>query len=478
MTIDQGLGGNVTFDPLAAALAVDDPAIGEVLDCDSGEFIDARIWIGGQRYEQLIAERVDVRERLATNPRFRCSLCSVPAYLVSNQHKRFFFRHMTEDGSCPAETRSALSREEILARKYHGIGESEPHKRIKRLIMRSLEADPSFSGILAERQWRSSLDPRTRRQPDVQAAAPSGRIAFEVQLSTTFLDVVAGRRSFYREEGALLVWIMGSFDPEYRRLTTDDLLFSNNSNILVVDEETASTSELQQKFHVRCHFRRPVRDGDQLGDRWESCVLPFRSLTCELDLQRCWHFDYERQAATIRTAIEEDLREREAVTTEKLRSDLFSFWVARVPHAPLDQEGLRVWAALRQAFFARQLALPALPDDSSSFVALMNGLASAQEGRPVGWSFQHLVQVAHRIADGYPEHIVAFGHAIRHFKQQKTLETQDRTGKWKQRAAGIGSSLRAGEPDFAPEPNSIDLVGFLIPGLQEKLESLVLKTAL
>ncbi|RUX29322.1 hypothetical protein EOA23_13980, partial [Mesorhizobium sp. M2A.F.Ca.ET.042.01.1.1] len=305
MTIDRGLGGNVTFDPLATALAVDDPAISELLDCDSGEFIDARAWIGGQRYEELIAERVIVRERLAKNPRFRCSLCSVPSYLVSNQHKRFFFRHMTEDGSCPAETRSPLSREEILARKYDGIGESEPHKRIKRLIVRSLEADPSYSRILAERQWRSSQDPQSRRQPDVQATGPSGRIAFEVQLSTTFLDVVAGRRSFYREEGALLVWVMGGFDPEYRRLTTDDLLFSNNSNILVIDEETASISELQRKFHVRCHFRRPVRDGAQLVDLWESSVVPFGSLACELDTQRCWHFDYEGQAATIREAIEQ-----------------------------------------------------------------------------------------------------------------------------------------------------------------------------
>lgn len=478
MTIDQSRGGNITFDPLANALAVDGPAIGEVLDCDSGEFIDARAWIGGQRYEELISERVKIRERMATNARFRCSSCFVPSYLVSNQHKRFFFRHMSEDGSCPAETRSPLSREEILARKYDGIGESEPHKRIKRLIVRSLEADPSYSGTLVERQWRSSQDPRSHRQPDVQAIGSFGRIAFEVQLSTTFLDVVAGRRSFYREEGALLVWVMGSFDPEYRRLTTDDLLFSNNSNILVVDEETTLISELRRKFHVRCHFRRPIRDGGQLVDVWESSVAPLSALTCELEMQRCWLFDYEGQAAIIRTTIEQELREREGAATEELRSHLFSFWTDRVPHAPLDKKGLRAWAALRQAFLARQITLPALPDDSSSFVALMNGLASAREGRPVGWSFQHLVQVAHRIADGYPEHVVAFGHAIRHFAREKTIEVQDHTGKWKRRAESIGRSLRAGKPDFAPDPKSIELIGFLIPGLQEKLESLVLKTAL
>lgn len=115
-------------------------------------------------------------------------------------------------------------------------------------------------------------------------------------------------------------------------MTTDDLLFSNNSNILVVDEETASISELQQKFHLRCHLRRPVRDRGQLVDLWESSVVPFSSLTCELDMQRCWLFDYEGQAATIRAAIEQELREREGAATDKLRNDLFSFWAARVPH--------------------------------------------------------------------------------------------------------------------------------------------------
>jgi hypothetical protein len=72
---------------------------------------------------------------------------------------------------------------------------------------------------------------RQRRQPDVQVTGPLGRAAFEVQLSITLLDVVTGG-SFYRQEHALLGWIMGSFDPGYRQLTTDDLLFSNRTSQL------------------------------------------------------------------------------------------------------------------------------------------------------------------------------------------------------------------------------------------------------
>lgn len=466
------VGGNVTFDPLAAALPVEEPAIREVLDCDTGEFVDARAWIGGQRYEELIAQRVSARERLSEKPRFRCSLCSVPVYLVANQLKHFFFRHITEDGSCPAETRSPLSRDEILARKYNGVRESEPHKRIKALIARSLAADSSFLEILSEHQWRSSHDRHSRCQPDVQATGPMGRVAFEVQLSTTFLDVVAGRRSFYRQEGALLVWVMGYFDPGYRRLTTDDLLFSNNSNILVVDKETAALSEAERRFHVRCHYRRPVREGDNLMDHWESCVVPFNGLTCEKESQRCWHFDYDRQAAALRAEIDKELHEREQAATDALRGELLSFWLSRSPNSAPDKTAVHAWDALRKALDDRGISLPPSPNDDSGFIALMNGVASAKEGNPVGWNFRHLVEVAHRIADGYPQHIVAFGHAVRLFEREKLLDEQDRTGKWKRRRSAIGASLRRGEPDFAPDPATIPLVDFLMPGTKAKLEKI------
>ena len=469
--------GNITFDPLAPALAVDDPAIQEVLDCDTGEFLDARTWIGNRRYEELIVERVGVRERLAGQPRFRCSLCSVPAYLVSNQFKHFFFRHVAEDGSCPAETRSPLSRDEILARKYHGMRESEPHKRIKALIARSLLADPAFSNILSEHQWRSSHDPRSRRQPDVQATGPMGRVAFEVQLSTTFLDVVVGRRAFYRQEGALLVWVMGRFDPDYRRLTTDDLLFSNNSNILVVDEESASISEAARRFHVRCYYRRPVRQENRLTDAWESHLVPFDELTFETDAQRCWHADYAGQAAAIRTAIEEAQKVQARAAADALRDELIAFWTARMPNSRPDENARRAWSGLRLAFVVHGIGLPQSPDDDSGFMALMNGLTSAKEGRPIGWNFRHLIEVAHRIADGYPQHVVAFGHVIRHFEQEKLLDGQDGTGKWKRRATAIGRSLRDDRPDFLPDRATLPLILFLYPAIGEKVRILAARSA-
>ncbi|MGE3907158.1 MAG: DUF6035 family protein [Reyranellaceae bacterium] len=470
--------GNVTVDPLSVAAAARVLRIDEILDCDTGEYLAVRTWIGGWRYEQVVMRRNEVRERLDRSPRFRCPMCSVPVYLVSDQYKQFYFKHQIEDGSCPAQTRNPLSREDILARKYHGLRESEPHRRIKTLIGRSLVADPMYANVQQERQWRSSHDPSSRRQPDVQAFGPTGRLAFEVQLSTTFLDVVVARRKFYREEGALLIWVMGSFDPDYRRLTTDDLLFTNNSNILVVDEESTTLSETSSIFHVRCHFRRPVRKGDRVADIWESALVPFHKLICEQNQQRCWYFDYEKMAAALRTEIKDEQEARETVAADALRSTLLAFWTARKLNIKPDVESLRAWTDLRRAFAERNIDLPHAPDDDSGFIALLNGIASAKEGRPVGWNFKQLIEVAHRIAEAYKQHAVAFGHALLHFGTADLVDSQDRTGKWKQRRQLIRQSLKRGEPDYVPDRATLALVGFLMPGKREKIEKLAVKTSI
>lgn len=216
---------NVTIEPRASATPVDDPEIVEVIDLVTGEILDSNAFIGGQRYDTFVAKRNYLRECLKRNePRHACVLCWTPVYLVASPRKRFHFRHIREDGICTAKTRSGLTENQIRARKYHGLRESEAHRRIKALIERSLRADPEFKAesIQIERRWNAREDSKLWRQPDVQAQSAAGRFAFEAQLSTTFLDVVVSRRLFYREEGAILVWVLGSFSHDYRRMTTDD----------------------------------------------------------------------------------------------------------------------------------------------------------------------------------------------------------------------------------------------------------------
>ncbi len=144
------------------SLCVDNPEIKEVINLKTGEILPVEVIIGSD-YSKLEKLRMDLAEANASD--------------------------------------------ELLVAK-----ESPAHIRLKEIVKESLENAPNFSEVAVEKVWRG-MDRSKWRKPDVQALwKGTTRIAFEIQLSTTFLHVIAERRLFYRDEGALLCWIFKRFD--------------------------------------------------------------------------------------------------------------------------------------------------------------------------------------------------------------------------------------------------------------------------
>jgi hypothetical protein len=390
---------------------------------------------------------------------------------VASPQKRFFFRHIEEDGSCAAQSRG-MHPDEILARKYHGQRESAAHKRIKNLIERSLKADASFSTVAIEKTWRAARDPKARRQPDVQAVRGDLRIAFEVQLSTTFLSVVAGRRQFYRMEGGLLIWVLASFTQEYRRMTTDDLLFSNNSNLLVVDEETTAISERDGVFYVRCHFRMPVRNGYEISDAWEERIIRFDALTLELERQRAYFIDFEGARQKLEGLIEAEQIAEAQRYDDALREAFWHFWQLRqqgTDYANAEAD----WLYLRNEFEGRGISVPFEYYETWNLQTVLNALLSAKAGRPIGWKYASIVQVAHLLEDKHKAILLIFGYALAAYGHRKKLETEDTTGRWNRKRASVREKIATYDPEFIPDGQWVDLIEFLFPGIGTKIEAYI-----
>ncbi|MGY4199046.1 DUF6035 family protein [Bradyrhizobium sp. USDA 4520] len=461
-------GHNVTIEPRAFAAPVNDPEIAEVIDLNSGEVQRATTFIASHRYSELVEARVAMREGMKKGqPRHLCAICGTPVHLVANMRKRFFFRHKTEDGSCPAITRSSLSEEEIRARKYHGLRESEAHKRIKRLIERSLRADPAFDTetIVQEKRWSVSDDPRTWRKPDVQATSTEGRFAFEAQLSTTFLDVVVSRRMFYRDVSAHLIWILGSFSEDYRRMTTDDLLFSNNSNVFVVNEETARLSEQTKQFHLRCHYRVPFCNAGSVSDKWQEAVVPFSAVKKEIERQRAYYFDYETEEAKC--------------FDQQLRDEVIAYWAVNMTRQmegrPEHQDR---WLAIKAKLAEHDVVVPDRPAWNNSFRGMMHAVLSGLKGHGVGWQFDTLIQCAHQTAEKHPESMLAFAFAVEVAGHKELLKSQDTTGKWASRCEVMRTKLRNGDPKYAPPHEWMPALSFLFPEVGARLANYVRRSGL
>ena len=273
-------------------LLVADPQIDEVMDLESGVITPAAEWAPPD-YQRVLETRMELMQSMrAGRPRLACPMCAVPVHLVSMAaERRFYFRHETEDGRCPAKTKGALSGGEILALKYDGARESAAHKRMKELIAESLRSDPDFSDVEIEPVWKGR-EKNSRRRPDVRAVWKRRLpVAFEVQLSTTFLRVIAERRAFYLREGGLLLWVFKDFDMGDARLTQDDIFYNNNRNAFVVSSATLRASRERGRLALDCVWSQPSVEEGQLGWRQFRRLATFDELMIDQARQRVFLFD-------------------------------------------------------------------------------------------------------------------------------------------------------------------------------------------
>lgn len=305
-------------------LSVEVPEIPEVLDLDMGAHHSLADIVGSD-YARALQLRMAVKERQKQNkPLYACSECGVPVSLLMHpESRRFYFKHVLEDGRCSAITRGRLTQEEISARKYNGAKESRRHIRMKELVAKSLRTDPRFSDITVEGRWTDKLTGEWR-QPDVQATYGGHegyggiRVAFEIQLSTTYLDVIAERRLFYLNKGGLLFWIFAEFNDVGRRLTQDDVFFNNNQNAFVVSEETAAASVTLSEFQLTCVWSEPTSSAS--SSELQRKNISFHELTLDTEKQQAFYFDFY--------GAKEALRKRELADTAPLRKNFEAAWIA------------------------------------------------------------------------------------------------------------------------------------------------------
>lgn len=473
--------GNTTIDPLAWAEAVTKPEIDTVRNLKTGHVRDVRRLVRAFRYERAILLRQNLKALVKRDEaRLVCATCGVPVYLACSTTKRFFFRHRHEDGSCPAVTRTELSEADIRAMKYRGAQESGAHKRVKALLLRSLSADPRFKDVVQEKTWKASEGLIGLRRPDVSARTDTDRLAFEVQLSTTFMDVVLSRKEFYRAEGAALVWVLPSFHPSYRRMTDDDILFGNNSNVFVVDEKSAAASEVAGTFIMTCWHRKPLIKDDKIVDEWIEREVRWDEITVDVDRQTIIAFDYAQEAARLRDELRVARSERIAAAEaarkqaqqdreNEIREQVLRF----VLDASRDDEYLprhKAWLLLNDRLRSIGCCLDGEYPDLLTATRIVHLIESARAGKPVGFGYKSLAELGHHLIHQHPEFLLAFGHMLRRFGTKEALYRDDRTGKLKAKLEAVRAHLLH-DPKYRMAEDAERLCALLSEGASRKARS-------
>lgn len=448
------------------AQPTDQMLLNEILDLDNGEplVVDAFL---RRDLVVVIQDRNELAGRYARDPSqpwLVCGICGGAVMLVLTQQRRFHFRHHPdEEGTrdCPISTKGAFSTDQINRMKYNAAKESAAHLRLKGIIRDSLYADATCSEPEVEKVWRGMpiADRATWRKPDVQVYREQQRFAFEVQLSTTFLTEIVGRREFYRVNGGAIVWVFEGFNPQENRTAEQDIFYLNNLNVFVVNERTLARSREAKRMALTCWYAVPHLKGRMTFNEWHEKEVFLDQLTVDTEKQLVYFYDY----ATHRKELEE------TIAPTQLRQEFHDFWLE---HGTSEEPEADVtWSELRErmALAMPQISLPRSFHEGR-FHGAVSVVLSARYGRPIGYRLPRLINVTNTAFDYYKAYLLPFGWTLEAFHQAELLASQDTKKTWGKRRKIIREALRSKDPAYRQDLTYNRLFAFLVPEIKDDLE--------
>ncbi|MCX7514249.1 DUF6035 family protein [Frateuria sp. GZRR35] len=449
-----------------------------VLDRDAGTWISLTDYMGVGDYGSVIEKkRVALKLKLNSGElRYVCPRCEEAMTLASHPitHKsvqRFYFKHRDRSSLCTGI--QGLSAAAICARKFAHCKEGEAHKQVKAWLVESMQADPAFSEINQEKHWKDVAGIRWR-QPDVQSLWRTERIAFEAQLSTTFLHVITERMHFYERNQGRLLWLFRDLELEHFKLSEDDIFYSNNRNGFCVNRETVALSREHRRFALECVWCEPVDLGGHAVDEVRRQTVFFDQLHFDVSadgVPRTYFFHYDaaidglqrkwKDACEMaqRLAKQKQLAQAEA-RDRALRDELEALFAA----FPKDRDkNKRRWRILRDKFKLRGFQLPDEIYRTSGPFYLLMAAYSAKRGEVVACNLGNFISLANSLYDRHKEALWAFSVMMKHYRRAPQMRAYGDMQKWRTRRDTYQRAWKSGDPAFAPDRRFDDLLVFLFP---------------
>jgi len=297
-----------------------------ILNLMSGEQIEVEELFDNQhsREAEIFQLRTKIEKNIQNNTiELVCLYCKQPVAirgrLGDRLTKHFYFTHPYKSADCIIKTQSRLSEEQVHCIKYNGEKESVLHDRLKRLIGHYLEQDQEIDGIRIDEVYKDRAISDKWRKPDVLVDHRRfGKIAFELQLSTTFLSVIVGRSLFYQQQGIYLIWIFPNFSlqNDLQKFTQKDVFYNNNSNVYVFDKNAQENSERANKLVLTCYYKIYKIEDDEVIGHWEQAKIELQDLHFLEDCQ-FYYFDSDSDKAALEKKAQQLKKDRIAVEAEE-----------------------------------------------------------------------------------------------------------------------------------------------------------------
>lgn len=308
--------------------------IQDVLNFETGEEIIADEFFK-KPIDELSVYRSELQKAIKgfREPLFKCYYCKQLIRIrggIGKPSKRkvdtFHFAHLKDSNDCHVKTDSKLSKEEVDRIKYQGARESILHVTLKNKIAECLSLNQNSKGEVSAIQIEKVINNRDEKEwkmPDINAFFHDKRIAVEFQLSTTWLSVITERQKFYEDQNIYILWIFHHFDPndDSRKLTYNDVIYTNNQNAYVFDDETYAKSISEQDLVLRCWYKVYSIRNEMIKEKWESEFIKLSDLIFKEDSYKVFYHNSAAQKTSIKEEYEELIENARIAEQKRQRND-------------------------------------------------------------------------------------------------------------------------------------------------------------
>lgn len=394
----------------------------DILNLSDGSFIQADEFFNRSE-EDVFKERRKLEVAAQRNEKtLVCAICHQPLKIKGDRNGTIsiHFAHLHDSGNCPIKTGIKYTKEEIERMKYNGVKESPAHIKFKNAIADLISKDSRFSNIKVDKTFKSEGLSKEWKKPDVSAEFNTDRLVFEVQLSTTFLSVIVQREIFYRENRTYIMWLFSEFTTniEAQKFTEKDIIYSNNNNAFVINDETIELSEEAGKFLFICYYQKPiVTEHGSIILVWKRKLISIDDIKLDAESYKVFYYDSNREKEKLQSELmaafykdfEMFLFSRHSMGYEEKRSKLVNyeniFSKTGIAFNPFDEEMHKI----------------------------LDAIYSLKYGRLIGYNFTNFISLANLILEYRKEYASLFLLALKHFGMEEQVRSDDKKGKFQKK---------------------------------------------
>ncbi|TDE29309.1 hypothetical protein E0I61_09095 [Flavobacterium ranwuense] len=291
-----------------------------VLNLDTGQIIYANTFLElGDHIVFPYREKCQDAYKKKREPFLVCDTCGQMVQISGGKGvkgKIKYFKHLKDSNDCPIKTDTKLSREDILRGKFNGQQEGALHIETKNLIYDFLCLNKETKGEISfakpEMVNKSERNYLEWKKPDITSVFKEKKLVFEIQLATTFLDVICERQHFYKENKTFIIWVFKNFEIEAdkQRFTQKDIFYSNNRNAFILDQEAINLSNINNDLFLLCQYQKPKSNVENIEYEWESKYINLNELTFDEASYKVYYFDVDKAENKVKLEIDKKILER------------------------------------------------------------------------------------------------------------------------------------------------------------------------